>query len=623
MMPRTLVRWLRISPQKELPFTMAVIILAVAIPTTGLLFFMNRAMNGEGDQLLVKLDQSRQTSLDQALIKVREALDARVVETIQSNEPTTDPAKRFQIIMQHQTADGCLILNSKGAILYPVLTQPTQEDERSTAEAKADLVIDDAVNDLTRSGQALTAQAMLKTVDSLGRGKLASAKEMSGRLLRIQAMLAAAQEVPVSHPRRAELLESLTKAVADDSLGMATGQRIHLAKSLVSMGQTIDWPWLEASEFSLKLAHSYAVPDTTGVLVPVASAPEIFAIRPANGASVLYLQKQALIKTLEDVASKTLSPQGLSAKLAPHGAWANATPLATRPLGLLLPGWEIAAFGPDATSTIAKQIQQMKWIYRVAAIGGCVLIAALAAWAIRRFAQRSRDNQVKHDFLSIVSHELKTPLTSIRMFVDSLADGGMEDPERAHTYLDFIRRENERLSRLVTNFLTFSKIESGRMDFDFHIVHPEDIGEAVTAAVSGRIEQPQIQFSYTAEKDLPLLKADLGAITTALVNLIDNAIKYSGNDKRILFTISRESDDVAFTVTDNGIGMSPETINRLGEKYFRDRNAGNDSRSGFGLGLHIVRSMVEAHGGKLDITSTLEVGSRFVVRLPAQSEINK
>ena len=619
-----LVRWLRVSPQKELPFTLTVIILAVAIPTTGLLFFMNRAMNGEGQKLLVQLNETRQTSLDQALRKVRESLEARVVESTQTNDPATGPAQRFQTIMQHRKVDGCLILNNKGEILYPVLTRPMPEGGRTTVEEKVDVIIEDAANDITRSGQTPTTAAMLKTVDALGSGKLISAREPPGRLLRVQAMLAAVQELPISHPRRPVLLADLSKAVNDDSLGMPTGQRSFLAKSLLSMDQTIDWPWLDASAFSLKMAHSYAVPEASGVLVPVTSAPDILAIRPGGGSTVLFLQQASLLKTLEEVASRTLAAEGLSARLAPHGGWADATPLATRPLGLMLPGWEIAAFGPDAASTIAKQIQRMKSIYRVAAIGGCVLIAGLAAWAIRRFAQRSHDNQVKHDFLSVVSHELKTPLTSIRMFVDSLADGGMEDPERAHTYLDFIRRENERLSRLVTNFLTFSKLESGRMDFDFHIVHPEDVGEAVTGAISGRIDQPQTQFSYSPEKHLPLIKADLGALTTALVNLIDNAIKYSGAgaDKRIGFNIYREGTDVAFSVTDNGIGMSAGTIARVGEKYFRDRHAGNDGRNGFGLGLHIVRSMVEAHGGKLDITSTQEVGSRFVVRLPAEPESN-
>ena len=114
-----LVRWLRVSPQKELPFTLTVIILAVAIPTTGLLFFMNRAMNGEGQKLLVQLNETRQTSLDQALRKVRESLEARVVESTQTNDPATGPAQRFQTIMQHRKVDGCLILNNKGEILIP------------------------------------------------------------------------------------------------------------------------------------------------------------------------------------------------------------------------------------------------------------------------------------------------------------------------------------------------------------------------------------------------------------------------------------------------------------------------------------------------------------------------
>jgi signal transduction histidine kinase len=206
--------------------------------------------------------------------------------------------------------------------------------------------------------------------------------------------------------------------------------------------------------------------------------------------------------------------------------------------------------------------------------------------------------------------------------VDSLADGGLADPERAATYLNFIRGENERLSRLVENFLTFSRIEGDRMTFDFHVVHPEDVAEEVKNAATERCLHSGCRFIYTADPELPLINADTSALTTVLVNLIDNSIKYSREDKEIQFRVSKEGSSVLFTVTDNGIGMSEQTIRRLGEKFYRDRAAVRSGRGGFGLGLHIVHSIVAAHDGKVRIESTPGVGTRIIVAIPGTLETN-
>ena len=617
---RQLVRWWRVAPHRELPFTMAVLILAVAMPTAGLLFFMNRAMNGEGKHMLAELLAARQDSLDRALVKVRQDLEQRLVAGaagIQLESGIKDAAQRFQKIMQQPNVAGCLILDANGDVSYPILAQPDTMKERSPRESKADLIVQEMSDEQTRTAQPNTVDSLLKTVDQLSRGRLTTTRAASGRVLRVNAMLAALLELPATHPRRPELLVDLKRAVEDHNNGMPTGQRVFLARTLLRMGEMVDWPELEATSFSLTLAQSYAVPGTAGIWNAVSTAPELLAVRAKQGGVVLFFEKQALLEKLSDVANAALAADGLSARF---GSGASHEPtLASRPVGALLPGLEMEVMGPDAEAAVALRIRHLKLVYLITAIVGCLLIATLAAWAIRRFAQRSRDNQLKHDFLSVVSHELKTPLTSIRMSVDSLAAGGLEDTERSQTYLDFIRRENERLSRLVLNFLTFSKLDSGRMNFDFHLVHPEDIGEAAVAAMGARLESP-VQFTYAAEPDLPMLKADQDSLTTALVNLMDNALKYSATEPRLGLTIEREGDAVIFAVTDNGIGMSPETVARLGEKYFRDRNPSHESRSGFGLGLHIVRSMVEAHGGKLEISSTTDVGSRMTLRLPAQQE---
>ena len=607
---RRLTAWLRVTPRREFPFTMTVVILAVAIPTAGLLFFMNRAMNAEGERLHSDLTEARRHSLESVRNHIRQALEARLRAAAENANSSQPPPERFQAVMQHSEAAGCLILNAQGAVAFPVLTLPDTEEEST-------LPAEEAMNDLeqaaVRAGHPPDAEMRLKLTEAVGRDALAP----TGRSLRGQALLAALMELPPSHPRRTELLTDLQRLTADRTHAMPTAQRLFLAEELERMGAKVALPQAAAESFSLQMAGVAAVPQEAGTLIPAAGEPDIFSIRLKGAGAVLFLRQGQLHAGFMATAAPLLAADGLTPRIGPHEPAPEIVPLAAIALGPVLPGWDIAVTGADAAAAIAGRIAQMKRLYLVSAIGGCLLIGALAGWAIRRFALRARDTQMKQDFLSLVSHELKTPLTSIRLFVDSLAAGGLEEPERARTYLDFIRRENERLSRLVENFLTFSRIESGRMVFDFHIVHPDDIADAVRAAVAGRVDVPGCDFQTSSDAGLPLVKADPGSLTTALVNLVDNALKYTREDKRIAFTVTRSAAGVVFAVTDNGIGMSTETLQHLGEKFYRDRAAAAAGQKGFGLGLNIVRSIVAAHNGTLETASTVGAGSRFAITLPA------
>lgn len=334
---------------------------------------------------------------------------------------------------------------------------------------------------------------------------------------------------------------------------------------------------------------------------------------------MLFFRRDGILTDLEKAAAAALADSGMEASLAPQNSpHLSGTPLAVIAAGRSLPGLELAAFGPDDSAAVASRIAQLQSAYRWSAVGGSLGIGLLAGWAIRRFARRARDTQLKQDFLSTVSHELRTPLTSIRMFTDTLVAGGAADPEHTRTCLEFISRENERLSRLVDNFLTFSRLESGRLSYDFQPQHPDDAAEAARAAVQNRMDAPGCEFTATSDPDLPLIRADLTSLTTALVNLLENAVKYTRDDKRIVFSVTRETGGVIFAVTDNGPGMDAETLRRLGEKFYRARDA--TDRRGFGLGLSIVRSIVTAHGGRLAITSTPGSGSRFAIHLPALTD---
>ena len=594
--------------------------LAVAVPTVGLLFFMSRALDGERERLLREQLSGRQRSLEEA----RAGVEAELRRRTEAPAPTDGVArKRFVQAMERGIADGCAVLDEHGALAFPLLTE-ADDDEADEDEGEGAADNESTPDPLAtfawsriKSGRLPDADALATLAADYGSSRL------SGRAVADYARLAALRRAPRAEPRFRELAEALRTTVLAEDARIPSAQRLFIADELERLGVTVGLPFAEAERRSLQLAESVPLPTEPGVLR--AAGGDAFQTLSADRGLVLYFDAVKLRASLAGALSVPASG-GLTLRLRSHDesraseGEAPTAPLATVSIGPRLPEWEIAAFGEDAARAIAAQSLRLKRAYLWSAIGGALGIGLLAAWAIRRLATRVRDNRVRHDFLSTVSHELKTPLASIRMFVDTLAHDGVADAERTQSYLQHISRENDRLSRLVENFLTFSRIESGRLAFDFQPVHPGEIVAAACEAVATRMDVPGCEFTVEVAPGLPWIDADLGSLVTALVNLLDNAAKYTREDKRIFLGVSRENDSVAFSVADNGLGLAPEVLRRLGEKFYRVRPHERQGREGFGLGLSIVRSIVEAHRGKLEIAGEPGVGSRFTLRLPMASE---
>jgi two-component system phosphate regulon sensor histidine kinase PhoR len=245
--------------------------------------------------------------------------------------------------------------------------------------------------------------------------------------------------------------------------------------------------------------------------------------------------------------------------------------------------------------------------------------AVLTFLAVRRFLQRVRLTEVRHDFLTTVSHELRTPMTSIRMLIDTLVADPDPQPDRTRAYLEVVSRETLRLGRLVDDYLTFARLERGGMNYDFQPTAPETVVEAAVRSVGSRFAAPGCDFRTEIAPQLPLIRADAPSLTTALLNLLENAHKYTGADKRILLTVSQSGSTVCFAVTDNGRGFDPRQRSRIFEKFYRAEGPGSPV-TGAGLGLHIVKSIVEAHGGRVAVETTPGEGSRFAIHVPATSD---
>ncbi len=250
-------------------------------------------------------------------------------------------------------------------------------------------------------------------------------------------------------------------------------------------------------------------------------------------------------------------------------------------------------------------------------IGGAVtvILAGLAFLAIAIRRER-KSNALKSEFISNVSHELKTPLSIISMFGEMLAKGRTKTPEQASEYAEIIWRESVRLGRLIDNVLDFAKIERGMGVYEFA---EADVGEVVERAVElvgRRLAAAEMTLATKIELDLPPVQLDANAFTLAVMNLIDNAIKYAAEGKKIELELKREGERIVLTVRDFGPGIDPEEHERIFERFYRARAMRLKPIRGSGIGLALVQHIARAHSGDVTVESSPGHGSTFRLWLP-------
>jgi signal transduction histidine kinase len=247
-----------------------------------------------------------------------------------------------------------------------------------------------------------------------------------------------------------------------------------------------------------------------------------------------------------------------------------------------------------------------------------MFLAILAAviFSLRFVLHEMELAELKSTLVSNVSHELKTPLALIRLFSETLELGRAPGKEKEKEFLRIIHKESERLTHLIDNVLDLGRIEQGRKTYT---MRPTDLAAVVRETLDAyRFQLQQQGFAVTSSiaEDLPLLPADGDAITQALLNLIDNAIKYSPERKSLRIELTRGDREAMITVEDEGIGIHPREHDRIFDMFYRVERGLVHSVKGSGLGLSLVRHIVDAHGGRITLHSRPGKGSRFVISLP-------
>jgi signal transduction histidine kinase len=255
--------------------------------------------------------------------------------------------------------------------------------------------------------------------------------------------------------------------------------------------------------------------------------------------------------------------------------------------------------------------------YNYTVLAALCLLMIGGIWLTYRNVSREMNlARLKSDFVANVSHELRTPLALIRLYAETLELGRLTAKEKYQEYFRIIREESERLTALINNILDFSRIEAGRKEYEFKETNLADLVRSTLDSYRFQIEQNGFAFEENISSDIPPVIVDREAIARSLLNLVNNALKYSKDQKYIGVSLYRANSRVNLEVRDRGIGIPPNEQEKIFEKFYRCGDPLVHNIKGSGLGLSLVRHIVRAHGGDVLVESAPEKGSKFTIALP-------
>jgi signal transduction histidine kinase len=620
---------------------MLLLVLAAIVPSVCLLWFMNQAVHNERLVVRQKLADAYRANLS----LVQQQLEAYWRQTAGALDAEANqlaaPAL-FAKQVRAGLADAVICFDSAGRVVYPGpalaprletadIAWAQAEGRESSDPAEAAAAFARLAGQATNTDLAARAlQAQARCLVKAGKPDAAIAvltgplegeryqhvADTQGRLLVPNAELMALELLKVSAPDRARAtLERLKKRLLDyDDSPLSAPQRrflMHEAQKLFP-DQTFS-PMLAAEDLAASFLEAGPAHAGESTLRPTA-LPGVWQFASTRGRVVTLHQTEALLARKRFGIAGQLLPADVSLDVLPPGKELERAVLSL-PAGASLPGWRLALLLKDQRLfDVAAEQRIASYVWIGALVFATVIV--LAALALRLVRRQVALTQLRNDLVANVTHELKTPLSSMRLLVDTLLNSQPLHEQTAREYLQLIAQENLRLSRLIDNFLTFSRMERNKYAFGFKEVPATAIVEGAIAAVRERFNTPGCQFETHIAPDLPSVVADADALVTAVINLLDNAYKYSGEEKQITLSASTENGSVRFAVKDNGIGLSPRDTKRIFKRFFQVDQRLSRTGGGCGLGLSIVKFIVTAHHGTVRVESQPGRGSTFTIALP-------
>lgn len=296
-------------------------------------------------------------------------------------------------------------------------------------------------------------------------------------------------------------------------------------------------------------------------------------------------------------------------------------PITRQPFSVRLPGWELGISIQPSESIKATVRLRMVMIAGMIFVMLVVIVSSLygMVFMLRKEAELSA---MKSDFVSSVSHEMRTPLTTIRTIAEMFQWDRVRNKQKAMEYINHIAEEAQRLTRLINKVLDFSRMDSGRQSYVFAPVDMRSIVASAIKAFETGAAEDGYRVNLTLPPSLPNVRADKDAIMEVLMNLLDNAAKYSPDHKEIDVSVFQKGQMVVIEVLDRGIGIDPRKIGRIFERFYRGEDELTRQTPGTGIGLAVVNYIVEAHHGRVEVRSVRGKGSVFSIILPVSEETN-
>jgi signal transduction histidine kinase len=666
-----------ISGRNQLQWVVLLLAAGVALPTVCLLWFMVRAVSNERLVAGQRLSTKYQEKLTEAATKT-DAVFTGLISGLDKIKPDANPYSFFTKLILEDNYRGVIVLDVDGTVIYPVTAYISGDDislqsrladtrrleftEHKYAEAARLYETLSNDNDFRTAIAAIIGES--RCLARIGRVDEAIEQCQKAAFARIDDNAEPALRLAVENARMmlltlvkqseqpklySEIARRAVDALVNDVYNRAAGgailpanQNLFIARKVLEIiqdgGPALDSKIKDrlekltaAEEISISTAENQALIRTltdraTDIILragdgfclchKVQSVTLIVLLSETNIASILAGYRDVFAGS--EATYQIVDGSGV---LLAGDEKAKGKPFVTAALGGDLSGFSVKLyFGND--EVFEKFAKRQIAIYTWTGVLVILLIFAAGGVAVVVVSRQIRLNRMKNDFIATVSHELKTPLASMRVLVDTLLEGNIKDETQAEEYLRLTSKENERLSRMIDNFLTFSRMERNKKAFSIAQAKPAAIaGDAIEAAKTKYAAQ-NCELSVDIADNLPEIQADHDAIVTVIVNLLDNACKYTGDDKKISLKVFADDGNVCFAVSDNGIGIARRHIRRLFDSFYQVDQTLSRKAEGCGLGLSIVKFIVDAHKGKISVDSKPGKGSIFTVKIPVSGELS-
>lgn len=638
------------SARRQGLWPLLLLILVVVIPTVCVLWFMTEAMRNERLAVRQKLMVVYEDQLAGATQQLQTYLDGKKA-TLASVDAESTAAEIFTDLVRAKVADSVIVYDAAGMILYPTSTKPASGIPTSVSPLwqqarklefekidydganKAYAEIARESSDINIAARALQAQvrclfksggqetAIRHLVDELDKDIYRDVVDAQGRLITPNAQLLVLQlmhetdEVGFRHIFQVLKL----RLVNYTDSPFSSDQRRFLMQRLQSLRpDAVEFPTLAAEQLAVRYLESNP-PHPQDSLLRVSELPDIWQLASPDRRVLALFMYSELVNDMQNAIARSDLSSDIYVEFVQPGAIPSPSSLLVSPAGRTgLDGWRLSLHFRDVgdenllDDAAVEQIAAYLWT-GILVIAVIVIIAIVGAGAIR---QQVRLATLKSDLVDTVSHELKTPLSSIRLLVDTLMDDKRFDERKVRDYLHLIAKENARLSHLIDNFLTFSRMQRNKLSFTLTESDASEIVNAAVDAVGQKFNLAQCRLNAEIAPGLPKILADTNALVTVVTNLLDNAYKYTEDDKRITLRTYANGEYVYFEVQDNGIGLSHLAAKRVFERFYQEDQRLSRSGSGCGLGLSIVQFIVTAHGGSVSVDSEPGRGSTFMFRIP-------